>query len=373
MARYKFGEIAFNITTKAFPKPEDKDTYIGLEHLDSGSLHVTRWGTPVEITGQKLVMHKGDILFGRRNTYLKRVAIAPHDGLFSAHGMIFRPNTDVIDPTLFPFFIASDYFMDAAIRISVGSLSPTVNWKDLKELVFELPPLPEQVKLAELFGQIEATIQAQEKSLQKAVELRNSFYSTTQSPEYFSKRGYSYRLGTIGTEYSICNNLRKPISQAERASMQGKYPYWGPTSILDHINEYRLDGEYALIGEDGDHFLKYLSWDMTHLLSGKFNVNNHAHVIKAANGNLLKWFYYYYKHRNIEDKLTKQGGGRLKLTKATLLNLEMIIPDAEIQKMLCEQYDTMESTIDAIKVKIDSTRRIMRDMSYLSFRYNEVE
>lgn len=95
-------------------------------------------------------MKKGDILFGRRNTYLRRAAIAPHDGIFSAHGMIFRPKKEVIDPDYFPFFIASDYFMNAAIRISVGSLSPTVNWKTLKELEFDIPTLERQRECAKV-------------------------------------------------------------------------------------------------------------------------------------------------------------------------------------------------------------------------------
>lgn len=150
MPKYRFADIAINMTKKRKPTVDDMDTYIGLEHLDSGSLEVTRWGSKVPIKGEKLIMEKGDILFGKRNAYLKRAAIAPHDGLFSAHGMILRPNEEVISPKLFPFFICSDYFFDAAIRISVGSLSPTINWSALKELEFVLPDMEEQEKLAEL-------------------------------------------------------------------------------------------------------------------------------------------------------------------------------------------------------------------------------
>ena len=148
MPKYKFGDLVYNITEKRSPVAGDEELYIGLEHLDSGSLRVTRWGSKVALKGDKLVMRKGDILFGRRNTYLRRVAIAPHDGLFSAHGMILRAKTERINPEYLPFFIASDYFMDEAIRISVGSLSPTVNWKELKELEFTIPTLEAQEKLA---------------------------------------------------------------------------------------------------------------------------------------------------------------------------------------------------------------------------------
>ena len=147
MLKYKFGDLVYNITEKRSPVTGDEELYIGLEHLDSGSLRVTRWGSKVALKGDKLIMRKGDILFGRRNTYLRRVAIAPHDGLFSAHGMILRAKTERINSEYLPFFIASDYFMDEAIRISVGSLSPTVNWKELKELEFTIPTLEAQEKL----------------------------------------------------------------------------------------------------------------------------------------------------------------------------------------------------------------------------------
>lgn len=154
MGTFKFDEIAFNSTEKKKPVDEDKYTYLGLEHLDSDSIYVTRYGADVAPKGDKLIMKKGDVLFGKRRAYQKKVAIAPFDGIFSAHGMVLRPKEDVIDKDFFPMFIKSDYFLDAAIKISVGSLSPTINWRDLKELKFELPSLEEQRKLAEVLWAI---------------------------------------------------------------------------------------------------------------------------------------------------------------------------------------------------------------------------
>ncbi|KAA9303930.1 restriction endonuclease subunit S [Streptococcus anginosus] len=154
MGIFKFDEIAFNSTEKKKPVDEDKYTYLGLEHLDSDSIYVTRYGADVAPKGDKLIMKKGDVLFGKRRAYQKKVAIAPFDGIFSAHGMVLRPKEDVIDKEFFPMFIKSDYFLDAAIKISVGSLSPTINWRDLKELKFELPSLEKQRKLAEVLWAI---------------------------------------------------------------------------------------------------------------------------------------------------------------------------------------------------------------------------
>ena len=146
---YKFEYIAYNSIAKKKPEESDKNCYIGLEHLDSDCLDITRWGAETAPTGEKLIMKKGDVLFGKRRAYQRKVGIAPFDGIFSAHGMVLRPKENVIDKDYFPFFISSDMFMERAVRISVGGLSPTINWKDLKIQEFTLPPLPEQKVLAE--------------------------------------------------------------------------------------------------------------------------------------------------------------------------------------------------------------------------------
>lgn len=146
--KYKFEHIATNSTAKKLPEESDRKHYIGLEHLDTNCFTISRWGSDVTPVGEKLLMKKGDVLFGKRRAYQRKVGIAPFDGIFSAHGMVLRPKEDVIDKDFFPFFINSDQFMERAIRISVGGLSPTINWKDLKEQVFELPSLEEQKVLA---------------------------------------------------------------------------------------------------------------------------------------------------------------------------------------------------------------------------------
>lgn len=177
MARYKFEQIAINSTEKKKPVEEDRFTYVGLEHLDPGSLKVTRFGSETAPVGEKLVMHKGDVLFGKRRAYQKKVAIAPFDGIFSAHGMVLRPKEDIVDKNFFPLFISSDYFLDEAIRISVGSLSPTINWRDLKELEFELPDLEEQRKLAEVLWAINDAMEAYKKLISATDELVKSRFA----------------------------------------------------------------------------------------------------------------------------------------------------------------------------------------------------
>lgn len=169
--KYRFDQIAINVTSKKKPTDEDKQNYIGLEHLDSESLTVSRWGSDIAPKGEKLLMKKGDVLFGKRRAYQKKVAIAPFDGIFSAHGMVLRPNEEIIDKAFFPMFISSDYFLDRAIQISVGSLSPTINWRDLARQEFELPSLEKQIELSKVLWAIEDTRTTYQQLLKATDEL----------------------------------------------------------------------------------------------------------------------------------------------------------------------------------------------------------
>lgn len=191
MAKYRFEQIAINSTEKKKPVEEDRFTYLGLEHLDSGSLKVTRFGSDVAPIGEKLVIRKGDVLFGKRRAYQKKVVIAPFDGIFSAHGMVLRPNVEVIDPDFFPLFISSDYFLDAAIKISVGSLSPTINWRDLKILEFDLPDLETQRKLAVVLWSINDTMESYKKLISTTDELVKSQFMEQFSLPTAEANGWS--------------------------------------------------------------------------------------------------------------------------------------------------------------------------------------
>ena len=203
MPEYRFDEIAVNSKEKKKPTEADKYTYIGLEHLDTGSLTVNRWGSEIAPTGEKLVMHKGDVLFGKRRAYQKKVAIAPFDGIFSAHGMVLRPRENVITSAFFPLFISSDYFLDEAIKISVGSLSPTINWSDLKELRFQVPTIDEQKRLAPVIWAAIDTKNAYQKLLSSIDELvKSQFIEMFGDPE-LQHDG----LTTLGEHIDIINGF----------------------------------------------------------------------------------------------------------------------------------------------------------------------
>lgn len=151
--RVKFGEIASSVTERVDnPSASGVDRYVGLEHLDPESTHIRRWGSPEDVESTKLRFYAGDVIYGRRRAYQRKLGVADFEGICSAHALVLRAKPAVCLPEFLPYFLQSDAFHERAIDISVGSLSPTINWKTLAIQEFALPPLEEQKKIAEILG-----------------------------------------------------------------------------------------------------------------------------------------------------------------------------------------------------------------------------
>lgn len=190
---FRFDQIAQSISERVDPNNTDIELYYGLEHLDSESLHIRRSGTPADVNGQKLKCYPGDIIFGKRRAYQRKAAIVTDVAICSAHAMVLRANPEVIDPKLFPFFLHSDQFMHRAVDISVGSLSPTINWKTLREQEFLLPPKEQQAEIAQLLWAADDVVET-------GIRIMETFPESTASifREVISGSEKSISLGDVG-------------------------------------------------------------------------------------------------------------------------------------------------------------------------------
>ena len=171
----KFGDIAQNVAVRVDPADAKTDVYVGLEHLDPSTIHLRQWGHPTDVTGQKLAFKKGDVIFGRRRAYQRKLAVAKFDGICSAHAMVVRAKPKMILPEFLPFFLQSDMFMERAIEISVGSLSPTINWKTLKVQEFPLPPLDEQKRISEILWAADEALVSFEEAKEGLLNVADTF------------------------------------------------------------------------------------------------------------------------------------------------------------------------------------------------------
>ncbi len=161
-----------------------------------------------------------------------------------------------------------------------------------------------------------------------------------------------WKLTTVGKVCKIRNDLRKPLSTEERAKIQGAYPYYGPTGVLDFIDHHLVEGQFALIGEDGDHFLKPEQKAQTLLVNGKFNVNNHAHLIQGTEKCSSEWFFLYFHHTDITHLISRQGASRYKLNKDTLSKLPILVPPLNKQLEVYKLFTTWDTAIEKTEALI---------------------
>ncbi len=144
--RVKFGEVVRLVKeTCKDPAAAGIDRVIGLEHLEPGDLRVRSWNDVADGTTFTTRVRPGQVLFGKRRAYQRKVAVADFDAICSGDIYVFESaNPEKLLPELLPFLCQTDSFFDHAVGTSAGSLSPRTNWSSLAEYEFALPPLEEQ-------------------------------------------------------------------------------------------------------------------------------------------------------------------------------------------------------------------------------------
>ena len=148
-SRVRLGDVAEEVRGNWAGETKDVPV-VGLEHLDPDDIWLRKWEVnPSENTFTK-AFRKGQILFGRRRAYQKKLSLAPREGICSGDITVIAAKGDKVIPELLPFFLRTDKFFDYAIQGSAGSLSPRVKWAHLADYEFDLPPIARQRELANL-------------------------------------------------------------------------------------------------------------------------------------------------------------------------------------------------------------------------------
>lgn len=183
-----------------------------------------------------------------------------------------------------------------------------------------------------------------------------SSYLKKSEAENFPK---DWRLVALGDFAEILNSKRIPLSSEVRATMSGKYPYCGANGVVDYINDYKFDGEFVLMAEDGGNFFDYKTRPIAYLMQGKFWVNNHAHVLTAKNG-LIKFLLYSLQHKDITKYII--GSTRTKLNRSVLETIQIAEPPFEEQKKIAEILSTVDEKIEVIEEKISKTQELKKGL-----------
>jgi type I restriction enzyme S subunit len=139
---------------------------------------------------------------------------------------------------------------------------------------------------------------------------------------------------------------RIPVKSSDRAIRQGNYPYYGASGAIDTIDDYIFDGEYLLIGEDGANLIAR-STPIAFQVTGKFWVNNHAHVVKVRKNILIGFLSYYINSINLEPYVS--GSAQPKLTQRNLNSIIVPLPSIEEQQEIVNRIEKLFKSVEVIE------------------------
>jgi len=176
--RVKFGDVVRQVKEKVDPEASGLERYVAGEHMDTDDLRIRRWGgIGSGYLGPAFHMRfrPGQVLYGSRRTYLRKVAVADFDGICANTTFVLEPkNTDEMLPEFLPFFMQTDAFNEFSVKRSKGSVNPYINFSDLAQFEFAFPPLDEQRRIVFMLSALEETFVALDAALASATALEFS-------------------------------------------------------------------------------------------------------------------------------------------------------------------------------------------------------
>ncbi len=215
--RVKFGDVVECVNdTVTDPQAAGIERVVGLDHLDPGSLHIKRWADIEEGTTFTRRFRSGQVLFGKRRAYQRKLAVAEFDGICSGDILVFEPKNDDLISELLPFIMLAERFWQHALDTSAGSLSPRTKWQDLSRYEFVIPPKDEQRRIAEILWAAEnqrTSVEDSAKAAEQVVEavVHERFQATAD-----------LRMVSLDTLSTVAYGL---TVDGKRRAISSVYPY----------------------------------------------------------------------------------------------------------------------------------------------------
>ncbi len=169
-----------------------------------------------------------------------------------------------------------------------------------------------------------------------------------------------WSVSQINDTCDVFDFMRVPLNTQERALRKGRYPYYGANGVQGYIDDFIFDGEYVLLAEDGGYFDQWSTRPISYLVTGKFWVNNHAHILKAKAGHETKYIHYSLVHKNILEHIN--GGTRSKLNQSDMRNIEYLTPPLPEQQKIATILSSVDDVIEKTRAQIDKLKDLKTGM-----------
>lgn len=364
--RVKFGDVVrLSKARSKDPLADGIERYVGLEHLEPGDLRIRSWGSVVDGVTFTSVFQPGQVLFGKRRAYQRKVAVADFSGVCSGDIYVLETkDAQVLLPELLPFICQTDAFFDHAVGTSAGSLSPRTNWTSLADFEFPLLPIHEQAQVLTVLKAFESAI----------VEHQSLLASTNVAiqaalQDWWEENSNLLRplgeLSLISGAYGI-NASAKTLAPGEPRYIR----------ITDIDSDGRLLGSDA-VGVDSEDYDSYLLAENDLLIARTGNTVGKSFIYSEVfgpavyagylvkfrmNTNLAlpKYVFLMTRAPQYRDwiKSTVRVGAQPNINAKEYSGLKLPAPSLEEQKVLVERLEFLEVARERCSKRLQELRSV---------------
>lgn len=355
--------ILENVSIRNHPEAEVLSLYRDLGVLPKNSRDDNHNVTS-EDTAQYKYVEVGNLVINKMKAWQGSLAVSNYEGIVSPAYYVCKFRSSKINKRYIHFLVRCSAYAQEFERLSTGMR--VGQWdlgiSDFMRVPVLLPPFPEQsaiaayldtqcAKIDEIIAQAKASIEdykqwkasiiyeAVTKGLNPNVEMKDS------GIEWIGKMPSRWEISRVKNVVTNLDYLREPISAENRENKLGLYDYYGASGVIDKIDDYNVDDTVLLIGEDGAN-LRMRNLPLVYRASGKFWVNNHAHILKVKPGYSYGFIAYLLEAGDYNVYIT--GSAQPKLSQFNLMRFPIVVPDFEEQLQIEKYLDKWCMQIDAL-------------------------
>ena len=323
--------------------------YLRITDIDE----ITHTFSPTDITtpsefNDEYLLNKNDIVFARTGASTgKTYLYDSNDGDLYFAGFLIKFHVKDANARFVFYQTLTHKYSKWVHVMSTRSGQPGINSEEYGSYKIKLPDIHEQQKIADFLTNVDSIITAETKILNTLQKKKKALMQKlfTQQLRFKSDDGTDFPAWEekkLGECVEILDSQRKPIESKERANRKGEYPYYGASGIIDYIDDYLFEGESILLGEDGANIINRNS-RLAFIATGKYWVNNHAHIMKA-NADNLNYFICEYLESLDYSKICA-GSAQPKLTQDVIRNLTIKAPCKAEQQKIADCLSSIDSLI----------------------------
>lgn len=327
---YELKELVTLSKEKYNPKKEKENVpCIELEHLESNTGKLIGYTDSLSQESIKNKFYAGNVLYGKLRPYLKKYYFPNFDGVCSSEIWVLQNDESKIYNKYLYYLIQTNRFNENANK-STGTKMPRADWSIVSEIIFPIPPLKEQQKIAAILSTVDKVIELKEKLIEQKKQQKKGLMQKLLTGKMrlpgFKSDWKTVQLGDIAEIYQP-----KTISQSEMTD--SGYPVYGANGLIGYYNQYNHETWQIMITCRGS------TCGTVNKTEGKAWITGNAMVVNADNSSNIDKDFLYYLCLMQNYKKIIGGSGQPQITKKPLEEFNVSIPlDIKEQKQLAKIF-----------------------------------